>query len=213
MAKSTKQVETKPKDVDDVKESAAFPWLFTPNFFLGLLLLSCLLLPGFRGCNDETVPFAVAVVYYPATGFIGLPQYLGLIMILNTSVLCLGWKTKRQRSAACRFAWRTSGALAVLIGLASTRLLLFLFCQDEMWNKKVSWQDFIFWSAAMLYGIVPLIGCLFIRLKKTAWIRKATLMQFLLSLLSIASAVYFLPIAALAGAFYIGGKLLSLIHI
>lgn len=205
MADETKQGETDPQDVEGVEETAAFPWLFTPNYFFGFLLLGCLLLPGFRGCNGETVPTLISVVT-PFVGFTGLPQFLAVVLLINTSVLCFRWQTEQKRIGAFRAEWLTNTTLAVLAFLASNGLLSVVLVNEPSWELR-NWDDVLFWGSTILYGSAPLIGWLFVRFRAGSWFRKATLLQLWLALLSIASAMFYLPFIAISNVFYIGGKL------
>lgn len=207
MKTENQQTEQQRSDSDGVeKETAAFPWLVTPNFFFGFLLLGCLFLPGFQGCSDETVSVggAVGSVF---VGFTGVPQFLAITVLITSSLWCMRWKASHGQISASRSAWLAYTTLAIVVFLLATGLLVFFSLHEEWWNKSSSRYEFTFWSLTILYAVSPLVSWMFVRFKKGSWFYKASLMQFLLSLAAIVSAAYYLPTLALAKKIYIGGKL------
>jgi len=201
-ANQMKKQDLKQQDSDQVRdEKPAFPWLVTPNFFFCFLLLLCMFVPGFKSCGDQTVYIGEALVS-PFAGFTNMPQLVAIVVLVATWLWCIAPETGK-RSVGSKFAGRSFFVLAVVNLLVTVSFYVYA----EFSQTENDWKPISFFVAIVVYATVPAIACLIICFSRRSQFVKASLMQLVISLAGIASAVYFLPAFVLAGIFYMGGKL------
>lgn len=187
------------------KEKPAFPWLVTPNFFFCFLLVFCLFVPGFQGCNGTTVYIGTGL-QSPFVGFTNLSQLLAVVVLVTTYLWCVA-PTKEQKTTGSKFAWRSFCVLAVANFLLTSGFFWYVLIFDEGQSSDSSWEASAFFIAIVVYITSPAVASLITFKSGQSQFSKASIMQLVLSLAGIASALYFLPTFMLAGKSYIGGKL------
>ena len=201
-----KQQDLKQQDSDQVRvEKPAFPWLVTTNFFFCFLLLLCLFLPGFKSCSDQTVYIGKGM-QTPLVGFTNMPQLIALVVFVATYMWCVAAEKKSSK-----FAWRCFFILPVANFLLALGFLLLNpekgESSEQGWSQGNVWGFVVVLVVVGGYLIGPVIAGFIVSFSKRSPFFKASVMQLILSLAGIASAVYFLPTLLLAKKFYVGGKL------
>lgn len=193
-------------DSDQVrKEKPAFPWLLTPNFFLCFLLFFCLFVPGFQGCSDQTI-YIATVIPSPFIGFTNLAQLLAIVVFVATWLWCRG-PGEKEKSTGSIFAWRSFTVLAVANFLLTFGCFLYGWSSQEK-SSETSWEAIGFFVGVGAYVTLPVfVACLMTFKSERSLFFKASVMQLIMSIAGIVSALYFLPVITLAKRFYIGGIL------
>lgn len=191
-------------DSDQVcKDKPAFPWLLTPNFFFCFLLFFCLFVPGFQGCSDQTVYIATTLPS-PFIGFTHLAQILAIVVLVATLLWCEGQR-KEQIFTGSQFSWLSFTVLAVANFLLAFVPLLIAWISKE--PMETSWESITFFSVIGVYVTGPVVASFITFKSGRSRFFKASMMQLVMSIAGIVSALYFLPVITLAKRFYIGGIL------
>ncbi len=186
-----------------------FASLFTPSWSLGLLLALCLFLPSYRGCNNQVVYVAEALVAEPSAPgevyqsfLLTWPVLFGLVTFFGTLLLAATCDPQR----ASVLWWSYAALVFIHVALLSTVLLV----EGSHGDSKAAW----IWQEVSIAGawLIPTLGLpavLHVTFRYCrSWFSAAMWMQLALALTAAACTTFVNPSLVMAKDFLVGGALM-----